>query len=68
MRDTNKQLGGHKPQPDSRKGHEHIRTTQIYLHGDLSLKESALARTAPAGTPVGRYRPADKLMAFLEGL
>jgi site-specific recombinase XerD len=49
-------------------GHEHIRTTQIYLHGDLSLKESALARTAPAGTPVGRYRPADKLMAFLEGL
>ncbi|HEY8746285.1 MAG TPA: tyrosine-type recombinase/integrase, partial [Chloroflexota bacterium] len=26
-------------------GHEHVETTQIYLHADLSLKERALART-----------------------
>ena len=26
-------------------GHEHVETTQIYLHADLSLKEHALART-----------------------
>jgi integrase/recombinase XerD len=49
-------------------GHEHIQTTQIYLHGDLSLKERALARTAPAHARPGRYRPPDRLMAFLEGL
>jgi site-specific recombinase XerD len=30
-------------------GHETIRTTQIYLHADLGLKERALARTAPPG-------------------
>jgi integrase/recombinase XerD len=49
-------------------GHEHIQSTQIYLHGDLSIKERALARTAPQNTPPGRYRPPDKLLTFLEGL
>ena len=49
-------------------GHEHVQTTQIYLHGDLSIKERALARTASPGTPPGRYRPPDKLLAFLEAL
>lgn len=49
-------------------GHEHTQTTQIYLHGDLSMKERALARTAPANTPPGRYQPPDKLLAFLEAL
>ena len=50
-------------------GHEQIQTTQIYLHADLSLKESALARTAPAfATAPGRYRPPDTLLAFLESL
>jgi integrase/recombinase XerD len=49
-------------------GHEHVQTTQIYLHGDLSIKERAIARTAPAHTPAGRYHPPDKLLAFLEGL
>jgi integrase/recombinase XerD len=27
-------------------GHETTRTTQVYLHADLALKEKALARTA----------------------
>jgi len=49
-------------------GHEDARTTQIYLHADLSLKERALARTAPPATRLGRYRPPDRLLAFLEGL
>ncbi|MEZ5240094.1 MAG: tyrosine-type recombinase/integrase, partial [Microthrixaceae bacterium] len=49
-------------------GHEHTQTTQIYLHGDLATKERALARTAPATTPAGRYRPPDPLLAFLEAL
>jgi len=49
-------------------GHEHVQTTQIYLHGDLTVKERALARVAPTDTPVGRYRPPDTLLAFLEAL
>jgi hypothetical protein len=28
-------------------GHEHVATTQIYIHADLAIKEKALARTAP---------------------
>ena len=49
-------------------GHESVETTQIYLHADLALKEQALARTTPPGTAPGRYRPPDKLLAFLEDL
>ncbi|CAN5356875.1 hypothetical protein BH24ACT7_BH24ACT7_16170 [soil metagenome] len=49
-------------------GHEGVETTQIYLHADLAINERTLARTAPAGTQTGRYRPPDALLAFLEGL
>lgn len=49
-------------------GHEQAETTQIYLHADLALKERALARTTPADAKPGRYRPPDKLLAFLEAL
>ena len=49
-------------------GHESVETTQVYMHADLRLKEKALARmTAPASNP-GRYRPDDKLLAFLQAL
>jgi site-specific recombinase XerD len=49
-------------------GHEQIETTQIYLHADLEIKERALAKTTPANTTPGRYRPPDKLLAFLQAL
>jgi integrase/recombinase XerD len=49
-------------------GHEQAETTQIYLHADLALKEKALARTKPPDARPGRYRPPDKLLAFLEAL
>jgi site-specific recombinase XerD len=49
-------------------GHEQADTTQIYLHADLGLKEKALARTAPANTKPGRYKPPDQLLSFLESL
>jgi len=49
-------------------GHESVETTQIYLHADLALKERALARTNPAGSPLSRYRAPDSLLAFLEAL
>ena len=50
-------------------GHESVETTQIYLDADLALKEQALAKTKPANVKnTGRYRPDDKLLAFLKGL
>ena len=49
-------------------GHESMETTQMYLHADMRLKEKALARTAPLGIKQARYRPGDKLLAFLESL
>jgi len=49
-------------------GHEGIETTQVYVHADLTLKERALARTTPIDAESGRYRPGDKLLAFLESL
>lgn len=49
-------------------GHEHIQTTQIYLHGDLTMKQRALDRTTPPNTPTGRYKAPDPLLAFLDSL
>ena len=50
-------------------GHEQVdTTTRIYLHADLSIKERALARTRPRHTKPGRYRPPDRLLAFLDNL
>jgi len=49
-------------------GHEHIETTQVYLHADLQIKERALARTRPPEADPGRYRPPNALLAFLETL
>jgi integrase/recombinase XerD len=49
-------------------GHESTKSTEVYLHADNKLKQRAIERTAPTGTPPGRYRPPDKLMDFLGGL
>lgn len=49
-------------------GHERVETTQIYVHADMSIKERALARTAPPNTTPGRYHAPDSLLAFLTGL
>jgi site-specific recombinase XerD len=49
-------------------GHESIETTQMYLEASLELKEKVLAKTTPPDAKVGRYRPDDKLLAFLNAL
>jgi len=49
-------------------GHESLKSTQIYLHADLALKQQALDRTAPVHTRPGRYRAPDSLLAFLDRL
>jgi site-specific recombinase XerD len=49
-------------------GHAGVRSTDAYVHADISIKERALALTTPAQAKPGRYRPTDKILAFLEGL
>ena len=49
-------------------GHESIETTQIYLDANLAMKENALAKLSPIGEKPRRYKPDDKLLAFLNGL
>jgi site-specific recombinase XerD len=49
-------------------GHAGVRSTDAYVHADMSIKERALALTTPASASPGRYRPPDKLLAFLESL
>jgi integrase/recombinase XerD len=49
-------------------GHESTKTTRIYEHADPVVKEEAIARTAPLGTPPGKYQPPDALLAFLTSL
>jgi integrase/recombinase XerD len=49
-------------------GHERVETTDIYIHGDMTIKERAISRTAPPGTRSRRYKAPDPLLAFLEAL
>lgn len=50
-------------------GHESIETTQAYLHAHLALKESALAKLTPYERRKRiRFRPSDRLLAFLDAL
>lgn len=49
-------------------GHESVETTQIYMHADLQIKEKALARVNATRSRLGRYRPNDALLTFLESL
>ena len=49
-------------------GHESIETTHIYLDASVELKERVLTKTTPLGVRAGRFRPSDRLLAFLDDL
>jgi integrase/recombinase XerD len=49
-------------------GHESIETTHIYLEADLTTKERALNKLAPAGVEVPRFKVKDEVLAFLATL
>jgi integrase/recombinase XerD len=49
-------------------GHGQEKTTHVYLHADLELKQRALDRTTPPNARPGRYRAPDTLLAFLDNL
>ena len=49
-------------------GHESLQSSQIYIHADMTIKQRALDRMTPPQTATGRYRPSDRLLAFLDRL
>jgi integrase/recombinase XerD len=49
-------------------GHESIESTEVYLHASMAMKEKALAKATSSKTRNRRYRPADRLLAFLKSL
>jgi len=49
-------------------GHESVESTDMYLQADLKMKERALSKTPRAKLRNKRYRPTDRLLAFLEQL
>lgn len=49
-------------------GHAGVRSTDAYVHADMTIKEKALALTTPAQAQPGRYHPTDKVLAFLDSL
>ena len=49
-------------------GHADIRSTDAYIHADLTIKERALALDHPGLGQTRRYEPPDPVLAFLESL
>lgn len=49
-------------------GHESVDTTLVYLEADLKMKERAAKKTSLPNSAPRRFKPRDKLLAFLEGL
>lgn len=49
-------------------GHADVRSTQPYIHADMTIKERALALVTPATVAPGRYAPTDDVLAYLESL
>ncbi len=49
-------------------GHESVETTQIYLEATLAMKEQALAKTTAPQVHQRLFRPADRLLSFLNSL
>jgi integrase/recombinase XerD len=49
-------------------GHESIETTHGYLEADLTSKQKALEKLAPAQGQISRFQPDDELLRFLSKL
>ncbi len=40
----------------------------LYIHADIKMKEQGMAKTKSVSVSIGRYRPNNELLAFLEAL
>ena len=49
-------------------GHESTATTHIYVEADLAMKKRAINKIKMPDTKGRRFRPSDRVLAFLEKL
>jgi integrase len=49
-------------------GHADVRSTDAYLHANMTIKERALARVTPLSAKPGPLPSTDSLPEFLESL
>ena len=49
-------------------GHESVETTKVYIDLNTEMKEEVLKKVPSSKTYLGRYRPDDKLLVFLNNL
>ena len=49
-------------------GHASPSTTHMYVEADLAMKQRALNAIQPPRLNQRRFRPSDRILAFLEGL
>jgi site-specific recombinase XerD len=49
-------------------GHESPETTHLYIEADLAIKQSALEKLQSPSSKVFRFRPTNRLLAFLDSL
>lgn len=49
-------------------GHESPSTTHHYIELDMQMKEHCLRKLQSPGKPMGRFKPSDQLLSFLESL
>ena len=48
--------------------HADVRSTQPYIHADMTIRDRALALVTPATVAPGRYTPTDDVLAYLDSL
>jgi integrase/recombinase XerD len=49
-------------------GHQRTQSTDVYIHADMTIKQSALDRTRPANIPPGTYQPEADILTWLAAL
>lgn len=49
-------------------GHQHTTSTDVYLHADMTVKQTAIDRTRPLQTIPGTFTPKPDILAWLDTL
>jgi integrase/recombinase XerD len=49
-------------------GHQHTTSTDVYLHADMTIKQTAIDRTRPPHIPTGTYTPSPDILTWLDNL
>ena len=49
-------------------GHENMHSTQAYVHANLAMKQAIMDKASPPHVSTKRFKPGDRLLAFLQSL